>query len=75
MVSSWKRSTAAVPSCAIHARERHRERRRVCFIERINAPASARRGGLNQHALNAFGATWKVEFCGPPVHRDEKPTA
>lgn len=31
-------------------------------------------GVPNQIALNAFGAKWNVEFFGPPVHRDEKPT-
>jgi len=25
-------------------------------------------------ALNAFGVKWQVEFLGPPVHRNEKPT-
>lgn len=25
-------------------------------------------------ALNAFGIKWQVEFLGPPVKRDEKPT-
>jgi mannose-6-phosphate isomerase-like protein (cupin superfamily) len=32
-------------------------------------------GVPNQDALNAFGVKWNVEFFGPPVHRDEKPTA
>jgi mannose-6-phosphate isomerase-like protein (cupin superfamily) len=31
-------------------------------------------GVPNQDALNAFGAKWSVEFCGPPVHHDGKPT-
>jgi hypothetical protein len=47
----------------------------VCFIETVNAPGFGRRGGPNPDALKAFAARWNVEFLGPPVHRDEKPSA
>jgi hypothetical protein len=32
-------------------------------------------GVPDRDALNAFGIRWQVEFLGPPVKRDEKPTA
>jgi hypothetical protein len=32
-------------------------------------------GVPNQAALNAFGVKWQVEFFGPPVNKNEQPTA
>jgi quercetin dioxygenase-like cupin family protein len=31
-----------------------------------------RAGGLDQAALNAFGAAWQVEFLGPPLRPGER---